>query len=61
MQHTHHISVLGMTPEGKYELINIIPIQNSNDTGNIEEDLRQIINQINIYEPDLVYCDLGLN
>ena len=59
--HYHHLTVLGMTAEGKFELINAIRIQNSNETGQIEEDLRQVINQINIYEPDLVYCDIGLN
>ena len=61
MEHFHHIVVLGIKSNGYWDVIHLEKVRTSSGAEHIEEDLRQIIQILYRYEPDIILPDLGYN
>lgn len=60
-QHYHHIIVLGLTPSGRIDLMNMHRVPKAVGVEHIDEDINAVAKFINKYEPDLILPDLGYN
>lgn len=58
-QHYHHLVIMGITPEGNIELMDLKRFARSVGVEHIEEDLNQMIREINKYQPDIILPDIG--
>lgn len=57
----HHIVVIGLRSNGLWDVIHLERVKATNDVEHIEEDLRQVIQILYRYEPDIVLPDMGFS
>lgn len=55
----HWVTVHGMLPDGKVDLIRLFPVKKITIPGMVESDLSQIILEISKYNPDIIIADNG--
>lgn len=55
----HHLVVLGLKSNGLWDIIHLERVKTSTGVEHIEEDLKQIIQILYRYEPDIILPDLG--
>lgn len=58
----HNIVVMGTNEQGYRDVINVFVVRDSsNNQQDTDRDIREVIERIRLYEPDLILADIGYN
>lgn len=58
----HSIVIMGRRHTGEEDIINLFTVkETAGFTGDVDRDIREIIERIRLYEPDLIVADIGYN
>ena len=57
--HADNLVILGLTPSGRIDVMDIKEIKQVSGIEHIEEDLNAIIRELNKYQPDIILPDIG--
>lgn len=60
-EHDNHIVVIGLTEDGKMDVIRLITIPVVNSYKNPDADINKTVVEISMYNPDIILADLGFN
>lgn len=55
----HSVVVTGYSPSGAIDIIRMFSVPESNSLADINADVKRIIQELRLYEPDLILADLG--
>lgn len=55
----HNVVVTGYAPSGAIDIIRMFSVPESNSLSDINADVKRIIQELRLYEPDLILADLG--
>ena len=55
----HSVVVTGYAPSGAIDIIRMFSIPESNSLADINADVKRIIQELRLYDPDLILADLG--
>jgi len=61
LENNHHIVTMGMRDNGEIDMLNLKEIPRSKGIEHIEEDINYVIQDLNIYNPDIIIVDKGFN
>lgn len=60
-ENNHHIVTMGMRDNGEIDMLNLKEIPRSKGIEHIEEDINYVIQDLNVYNPDIIIVDKGFN